>query len=103
GLVATNTIAQGDTRATSLQYLARHRATIYAATTNTPWPGAASVMISVVHVALGSPATKLAGDFVLNGARVNAISSRLLADVERPDPKPLAANSLRAFMGGKLI
>jgi len=103
GLVATNTVAQGDTRATSLKHLVHHGAVIYAATSSMPWPGAAAVMISVVHLAFGAPATRFRSASVLDGARVKAINSRLLAGAERPDPRPLAGNSLRAFMGGKLI
>ncbi|HJK96173.1 MAG TPA: N-6 DNA methylase, partial [Polyangiaceae bacterium LLY-WYZ-14_1] len=41
GLIATNTIAQGDTRATGLKHLvANEGLDIYAATRSAPWPGA---------------------------------------------------------------
>ncbi|MBL0196882.1 MAG: hypothetical protein IPQ09_22175 [Myxococcales bacterium] len=39
GLIATNTIAQGDTRATGLQALVESGAVIYDAKPNMPWPG----------------------------------------------------------------
>ncbi len=54
GLIATNTIAQGDTRAIGLRHLvAVERWTLYAAMDSMPWPGAASVIVSIVHLAHG--------------------------------------------------
>jgi hypothetical protein len=56
GLIATNTIGQGDTRQTGLQFLVNERDyTIYDATRNMPWPEeGAAVTISIVHLARGS-------------------------------------------------
>ena len=50
GLIATNTIAQGDTRSTGLRWICTHGGTIYAARRRTKWPGQAAVVVSVVHV-----------------------------------------------------
>jgi hypothetical protein len=50
GLIATNTIAQGDTRATGLRWLRNHGCTIYDVRRRYRWPGAAAVVVSVVHV-----------------------------------------------------
>ena len=44
GLVATNTIAQGDTRAAGLTSICRRGGVIYAASRRYKWPGAASVV-----------------------------------------------------------
>jgi len=54
GLIATNTISQGDTRNTGLLWIRTHGGTIYAATRRVPWPGAAAVVVSVVHVHKGN-------------------------------------------------
>lgn len=53
GFVATNTIAQGDTRVGGLAWLLCHGASIVAATRRLPWPGSASVIVSVVHLTRG--------------------------------------------------
>lgn len=105
GLIATNTISQGDTRSTGLKYLvSRRNYTIYDATCNMVWPEAtAAVMISVVHLARGNPAKHLS-NFHLHeadpdspGALVTrvalAINSSLCAKHEQPDPTPLMSNA----------
>ena len=50
GLIATNTIGQGDTRSTGLRWICNHGGVIYAATRRKKWPGQAAVSVSVVHV-----------------------------------------------------
>lgn len=105
GLIATNTIAQGDTRATGLQALVADGAVIYDATRTLPWPGEAAVTVSVVHVARGSAAKAgLAGvGRRLDGGAVTAINSRLRAGVERPDPVALAANAGKSYQGSIVL
>lgn len=39
GLLATNTIAQGDTRSTGLRWICKHGGVIYDATRRYKWPG----------------------------------------------------------------
>lgn len=53
GFIATNTIAQGDTRATGLKTLVAKGYTIYDASRSMAWPGEASVCIAIVHLARG--------------------------------------------------
>ena len=53
GLIATNTIAQGDTRATGLRWICEHGGEIYRARRRVKWPGLAAVVVSVLHVAKG--------------------------------------------------
>ena len=106
GLVASNTIAQGDTRSTGLATLLREGGTIYDATRSMPWGamaegGESNVAVSVVHVAKGSAAARL-GPFYLDGVRVKAINSRLRAGVERPEAVRLAANASLSFLGSKV-
>src|SRR5690606_25685408 len=51
GLIATNTIAQGDTRATGLKPLLANGHEIYEAVRSYKWPGEANVSVAVVHLA----------------------------------------------------
>ena len=51
GLIATNTIAQGDTRSSGLRWICEHGGEIYRATRRVKWPGEAAVVVSVLHVA----------------------------------------------------
>ncbi|AUX23318.1 hypothetical protein SOCEGT47_038410 [Sorangium cellulosum] len=102
GLVATNTIAEGDSRLMSLKALVDAGGTIYRADANQPWPGDAAVTVSVVHIAFGSTSRDV-GQRYLDGRPVSAIDSRLLAQRERSDPQRLSANKQISFMGGKLV
>jgi len=101
GLIATNTIAQGDTRATGLQALAGRGVSIYDATRSMPWPGDAAVTVAVVHLACGR-ASATRRELRLDGRAVETISSRLRATGERPDPVKLAANAGTSFLGAKV-
>ena len=53
GLLATNTVANGDTRESGLSQICDSSGVIYSATKRIPWPGAAAVIASAVHVAKG--------------------------------------------------
>jgi hypothetical protein len=101
GLVATNTIAQGDTRTTGLAALLREGWVIYDATASMPWPGAAAVTVSLVHAAHG--VTIEHARPALGGKPVLVINSRLRAKPERPDPSALAANSTAAYVGSNVL
>lgn len=102
GLVATNTIAQGDTRATALQPMVNGGFSLYDATRNLPWPGDAAVTVSVVHLAKGAPSSQQ-GKKRLNGSVVEDINSRLRAKPERPDPEVLAANREQSYVGSYVL
>lgn len=101
GLIATNTIAQGDTRATGLQALIARGCEIYDATESKPWPGAAAVTVSVVHLALGAPASAIEARRI-GGEIVPVINSRLRGKPERPDAVRLRANAAACFLGCKI-
>jgi hypothetical protein len=49
GFITTNTIAEGDTRQTGLEYLLKQGARIFSAVDDHPWPGTASVTVAVLH------------------------------------------------------
>lgn len=102
GLIATNTIGQGDTRTSGLQHLVNHGHEIYRATRSMLWPGEAAVAVSVVHLAKGT--TKHAAlERRLDDLPVSAINSRLRPKPERPDPSVLAANEGLSFQGSILV
>jgi hypothetical protein len=62
------------------------------------WPGDANVAVSVVHVSKGTVA-ELALLPTLDGLRCQAINSRLRPGAERADPRPLAVNRDKSFVG----
>src|SRR5437764_3798559 len=84
-LIATNTIAQGDTRSTGLRWICKHGGTIYAARRRYKWPGQAAVVVSVVHVAKGSRP----GPFDLDGKPVDLVTAYLFHAGGHDDPDPL--------------
>ena len=100
GLIATNTIAQGDTRMTGLAQLAVAGWHLYDATDSMQWPGVAGVTVSIVHAAHG--AACIGAMPMLGGRPVGAISSRLRPKPERPDPVNLCANDACSYMGSKV-
>ena len=103
GLIATNTIAQGDTRASGLQVLVKQGLVIFEATRSMPWPGDAGVTVAVVHMAKGRIAAKCDVTSMLDGSPVAAINSRLRGGAERPDPVTLTANSNLSFQGSIIL
>lgn len=105
GFVTTKSVSQGDSRVAGLAVLlSGHRAMIYDSTRNVKWPGAASVTVCTIHLAVGSAAVAAnrSGVF-LDGARVDVVNSRLKPKPERPDPVPLEVNKGRAFQGTVIL
>src|SRR5204863_1659302 len=82
GLIATNTIAQGDTRSTGLRWICKHGGTIYHATRRLKWPGQAAVVVSLIHVAKEA----LPGPFDLDGREVPVITAFLFHAGGHDDP-----------------
>nr|WP_240807473.1 DNA methyltransferase [Polyangium spumosum] len=101
GLIATNTIAQGDTRTAGLGVLVRSGWEIYDATDSMPWPGAATVTVSLVHAAHGHVGRHVAP--ALGGIAVPVINSRLRPKPERADPSPLSANANSSYQGSIVV
>ncbi|HWA70755.1 MAG TPA: DNA methyltransferase [Polyangiaceae bacterium] len=98
GLIATNTVAQGDSRVVGLKHLVRSGGTIAYANRSLTWPGDAAVSVAVVVVRFGK-ARDLGSGFVLDGQSVVHINSRLRPTAERADPSQLATNQKIAFFG----
>ena len=99
GLIATNTIAQGDTRSTGLRWICLHGGTIYAARKRYKWPGVAAVVVSVVHLLKGA----YAGVKLLEKRPVEQITAFLFVNGGHDDPKQLAANAGKSFVGSYVL
>ncbi|MEP7125838.1 MAG: type IIL restriction-modification enzyme MmeI, partial [Byssovorax sp.] len=102
GFLATNTIAQGDTRLIALKALIDGGAEIYEAEASRRWPGDAAVTVAIVHLAFGA-IRQVLGPRHLDNRSVPSIDSRLQGRLDRPECTQLAANADLAFLGGKLI
>jgi hypothetical protein len=101
GFIATNTIAQGDTRDTGLRYLAEAGWRVFSADRSLVWPGAAAVVVSIVHLTIGAPTPHVR--LLLDDQPVGSLDTRLRAAPERPDPRPLNSNANLGFAGAKLF
>jgi hypothetical protein len=99
GLIATNTIAQGDTRSTGLRWICLNGGTIYAARKRYKWPGVAAVVVSVVHLHKGA----YAGAKLLERRPVEQITAFLFVNGGHDDPKQLAANAGKSFQGSIVL
>jgi hypothetical protein len=102
GLIATNTIAQGDTRESGLRHLVANGGfEIIDAVSSAAWPGDAGVTVSIVHLAKGRP-LQYSRVRCLDGRDVEHISSRLDARPEGRDPSKLHGNASVSFLGCKI-
>ncbi|NDJ26127.1 N-6 DNA methylase [Nostoc sp. B(2019)] len=99
GLIATNTIAQGDTRSTGLRYICEQGGTIYNAQKRMKWPGLAAVVVSVIHVFKG----KYKNIKILDGREVNLISAFLFHTGGNENPKVLLVNADKSFQGSIVL
>lgn len=99
GLIATNTIRQGDTRHTGLRWICVNGGTIYAARRRYKWVGAAAVTVSVVWVVKGT----LSAPFDLDGQSVPIITAYLFHDGGHENPATLEANASRSFIGSYVL
>ena len=99
GLIATNTVAQGDTRATGLRWICKNGGQLYQAQRRVKWPGLAAVVVSVLHGQNGHfPNTKL-----LDGNRVDTITAFLFHRGGHDDPERLTANSGNSYQGSIVL
>ena len=99
GLIATNTISQGDTRSTGLRWICKNGGAIYNARRRIKWPGEAAVVVSVVHLIKGTPV----GPRLLDGREVDFISAFLFHGGGHDDPERLAANAGKSFVGSYVL
>jgi hypothetical protein len=100
GLIATNTIGQGDTRSTGLRWICTHGGEIYAADKRVKWPGrSAAVVVSVVHILCG----QFSGARLLDGREVPVITAYLFHAGGHDDPIQLHANDGKSFIGSYVL
>ena len=98
GLIACNTIAEGDTRQVGLERMVQSGGSIYSAHPNMPWPGAAAVVVSPVSMRKGM----WNGIKLLGGETVTVISPYLSAQDEW-SPRVLIANANQSFQGSVVL
>ena len=97
GLIATNTISQGDTRFGGLRFIRNQNGKIFNAKKRLRWPGQAAVVVSLVHVIKGVSESAL-----LDGVAVPQITAYLLKSGGDENPHSLLANSGKSFQGSIL-
>ena len=114
GLIACNTIAEGDTRQVGLERMVKQGGSIIAANPNMPWPGTAAVVISLVffwkdgvrkHVHLAAtvvPDGHWHGLVYFNDQPAETISP-FLSQQEEWSPKVLKANANQSFQGSIVL
>ncbi len=99
-LLATNTIAQGDTREVGLDQMTAQGFSIPRAVSSVPWPGEAGVEVAQVWLQRGA----WPGDFVLNDQAVAGITPFLtVPGAIAGNPFRLAANADQSFQGSIVL
>jgi len=99
GLIATNTIAQGDTRGTGLRWICQNGGDIYSARKRVKWPGLAAVVVSVLHVMKG----KYSGIKQLDKQKTGTITAFLFHRGGHDDPARLMGNTGKSFVGSYVL
>ncbi len=100
GLLATNTIAQGDSSEVGLSQMIDHGWTIYRAAPSTKWPGRASLEIAKIWAARD----RWNGPIVLDTREVPGIDEMLYSRPRSNWRKHrLAANDARSFRGSSVL
>ena len=99
GLIATNTIAQGDTRASGLRWICTNGGEIYHARRRVKWPGLAAVIVSIVHITRGQHH----GTIYLDGCIREKVTAFLFHRGDHHDPLSLHANAGKSFVGSYVL
>jgi hypothetical protein len=86
GFVATNSIAQGDTRSGGLGRICNNGGEIYSAIRRLRWPGQAAVIVSRIHISKGISVNQR----TLDGKSVPLITAYLFTSGGHDDPARLA-------------
>lgn len=103
GLIATNTLAQGDTREVGLDQLLRKGTVIRGSVKTRPWP---SKSAALEYCTIWTSAEKLkpCAYLVADGVRVSGISSSLNAESRATgSPQRLAANRGMSYVGSYVL
>jgi predicted ATPase len=100
GFLATNTIAQGDTREVGLEQLTTKGCVIPRAVPSRPWPGLASVEVAHIWVRRGT----WGGPFVLDDQHTSGITAFLTSPgTVVGNPYRLNANAGKSFIGSYVL
>ncbi len=94
GLVGTNSISQGKSRAASLDYIVKNGGYIHEAISTQPWSGEAAVHVSLVNWCKEEPAI-----YHLDNQKVPQINSSLRSTTDVSSAIRLLANQNRCFQG----
>lgn len=94
GLIASNTISQGDTRKAGLKAILDSDGRIVRAIRRYRWPGEAAVVVSIVHIRKGETL-----NYVLDHKAVPTITCFLLSSGPNENPHTLIENAGGAFEG----
>ncbi|MGE0883111.1 MAG: restriction endonuclease [Blastocatellales bacterium] len=101
GLIATNTIAQGDTREVGLDQIEASGGVIYRAVPSRPWPGVAALEVAEVWLRNGGD---WRGEFTLDELPVAGITPFLTKPGKAiGNPQRLAANADKSFQGSIVL
>jgi methylase of polypeptide subunit release factors len=99
GLLATNSVGQGDTREFGIERIVQNGGSIIYAIPSMPWPGVAAIQVALVVTAKGD----WRGNRVLNSSSVALINSFLDAGAHAiRSPDVLASNEGKVFQGSKI-
>ena len=99
GLIATNTIAQGDTRASGLRWICQHGGEIFSVRRRVKWPGLAAVVVSVLHIGKGA----VTDQKQIDSRDVERITAFLFHRGGHDDPVRLKANAGKSFQGSIVL
>ena len=99
GLIATNTIAQGDTRASGLRWICKHGGEIFSVRRRVKWPGLAAVVVSVLHIGKGAVTDRKQ----IDGRDVERITAFLFHRGGHDDPVRIKANAGKSFQGSIVL
>lgn len=99
GMIATNTLAQGDTREVGLEQIITGGYGIYTAESSRPWPGKAALEIAVVHLYAGEWTTVR----TLNEDDATKITAFLDNGEASGKPYRLQANAGKSFQGSIVL
>lgn len=98
GLIATNTIGQGDTRSTGLSWICRNGGHIFCAKRRLKWPGLAAVVVSVVHLIKNARPSRR----WLDDTAVDMITAFLFRRGGNDSPGALESNASQSYLGSKI-
>ncbi len=99
GLIATNTLAQGDTREVGLDQIIESGYGIYSAESSMPWPGKAALEVAVAHLMKGD----WRGLKTLNKGKTALITAFLDDGTSSGKPFRLKENAGKSFIGSYVL